>query len=215
MAKLVTLVNSNQVKPAVAPIAFDYLFEPLVRAGFRVDLLDLCFSTDLSADIAKYCQNQRPDFWGVTMRNTDDVYFSSQHSFVDKVREIVRNLRAQCPVPITMGGVGFSIMPEHILEYCGADFGIICEGEVSFPELLTRLSTGQYYHDISGLVYRTPLGMKRNPVNFANLHSVGTHARKFVDNQTYFTRGGLAAVETKRGCTRPCATTSHRWNSTC
>jgi hypothetical protein len=135
MAKLVTLVNSNQVKPAVAPIAFDYLFEPLVRAGFRVDLLDLCFSTDFKADIARYCQRQRPDFWGVTMRNTDDVYFSSQHSFVDKVRDIVQSLREQCPVPITMGGVGFSIMPELILEHCGADFGL--------PESRSTLYSGR------------------------------------------------------------------------
>jgi tryptophan 2-C-methyltransferase len=204
MTNLVTLVNSNQVKPAVAPIAFDYLFEPLTRAGFRVDVLDLCFSHNIDADIAAYCRKQRPDFWGMTMRNTDDVYFSSKHSFLDAAREVVRSLRKYCPAPITMGGVGFSIMPEQIMSYCGADFGIVCEGEVSFPQLLTCLSKGQPYQDVSGLVYRTPNGIRRNPVTFANLAEVGAHGRHLVDNKKYFVKGGLAAVETKRGCTRPC-----------
>jgi radical SAM superfamily enzyme YgiQ (UPF0313 family) len=204
MSRLVTLVNSNQVKPAIAPIAFDYLWEPLVKAGFSVGLLDLCFSANFTEDIANYCANHRTAFWGVTLRNTDDVYFSSQHSFLDNVRDMVAMLHKHSAAPVIMGGVGFSIMPEQIMNYCGVDFGIICEGEVSFPLLLTKLSKGQPYQDVPGLVYRTEAGMRRNQVSFADLAEVGPHRRRFVDNKLYFAKGGLAAVETKRGCTRPC-----------
>ena len=204
MTNLVTLVNSNQVKPAVAPIGLDYLFEPLRRAGFEPELLDLCFSTDIMQEIARYCQTRKPAFWGVTMRNTDDVYFSNQHSFVDSVCSVINALRAHSNVPVVMGGVGFSVMPETIMEIAGVDFGIVCEGEVSFPELLRRLSDGQSYEDIPGLVYRTSQGIKRNAVDFADLSSVGSRSRTGVDNRKYFIKGGMAAVETKRGCTRPC-----------
>jgi radical SAM superfamily enzyme YgiQ (UPF0313 family) len=192
------------VKPAVAPIGLDYLFEPLRRAGFEPELLDLCFSTNITKEIAQYCQTRKPAFWGVTMRNTDDVYFSNQHSFVDTVCSIINALRAHSNVPVVMGGVRFSVMPETIMEICGVDFGIVCEGEVSFPELLKRLSNGQPYEDIPGLVYRTSQGIKRNAVSFADLSSVGSRSRNGVDNHTYFVKGGMAAVETKRGCTRPC-----------
>src|SRR5262249_39093413 len=120
------------------------------------------------------------------------------------IREMVAALRLRRDVPIIMGGVGFSIMPEKILEYCGADFGIVCEGEVSFPMLLTRLVNKQPYDDISGLVYRSGGQFKRNPVAFANLVAVGAHHRLLVNNEKYFATGGLAAVETKRGCTRAC-----------
>ncbi|HEY6988708.1 MAG TPA: radical SAM protein [Bryobacteraceae bacterium] len=204
VTNLVTLVNSNQVKPAVAPIGLDYLFEPLRRAGFEPEMLDLCFCTDIEQEISQYCHRRKPAFWGVTMRNTDDVYFSNQHSFVDTVRFIINALRAHSNVPIVMGGVGFSVMPETIMELCGVDFGIVCEGEVSFPELLKRLSMGQPYEDIPGLVYRTDQGIRRNAVSFADLSSVGSRSRTGVDNHAYFLKGGLAAVETKRGCTRPC-----------
>jgi tryptophan 2-C-methyltransferase len=92
MTRRVTLVNTNQVKPAVAPIAYDYLHEPLSRAGFQADLLDLCFSQDVEMDIEKYCRHNRPDFWGVTLRNTDDVHFSSQYSLLDVIWEMVAAL---------------------------------------------------------------------------------------------------------------------------
>jgi len=115
MTRRVTLVNTNQVKPAVAPIAFDYLHEPLSRAGFKADLLDLWFSQDFKRDIE---------------------------------------------------------------EYCGADFGIVCEGEISFPLLLNRLVNKQPYDDIWGLVYKSGGQFKRNPVSFADLGAVGAHRRK-------------------------------------
>jgi tryptophan 2-C-methyltransferase len=41
-------------------------------------------------------------------------------------------------------------------------------------------------------------------VAFADLGAVGAHHRLLVNNEKYFATGGLAAVETKRGCTRPC-----------
>src|SRR5262245_6065415 len=93
MEKLVTLVNTNQVKPAIAPIAFDYLHEPLVRAGFRVELLDLCFSEDFEEVIASYCRETRTDFWGVTLRNTEDGYFASQHPFLALARSMIQSIR--------------------------------------------------------------------------------------------------------------------------
>jgi len=200
----VVLVNTNQIRPTVAPIAFDYLHEPLVEAGFDVGLLDLCFSDDYEASIARYCQSNRVDFWGVTLRNTDDTYFTSNQSFIEPISNIVHALRRFRPVPITMGGVGFSIMPDKIMEACGADFGIVCEGEVAFPKLLRKLVQNEPVDDVPNLVHRTAQGIVRNEVEYADLASLPSHRRKLVNNEKYFLHGGQAAVETKRGCNRRC-----------
>jgi len=189
----------------------DYLFEPLRRAGFEPELLDLCFCTDIEQEISRYCHRRKPAFWGVTMRNTDDVYFSNQHSFVDTVRFIIHALRKHSNVPIVMGGVGFSVMPETIMELCEAGFGIVCEGEVSFPELLKRLSTGQPYEDIPGLVYRTARGIKRNAVSFADLSSVGSRSRTGVDNHAYFLKGGWPRSKQKEDVHAPVFTAWSPW----
>jgi radical SAM superfamily enzyme YgiQ (UPF0313 family) len=202
--KVVTLVNTNQIKPAIAPIAFDYLYDPLVRAGFTVELLDLCFEEDYEAAIASYCNEHSTDFWGVTLRNTDDLYFSNAHSFLSLVQKMVSTLRRYSKAPITMGGTGFSAMPEKILELCDAEFGIVCEGEFSFPLLLTRLTEQASYQDIPGLVYRTPDGFVRNPTTFGDLKQIGVYSRKLINQEKYFQQGGQVGIETKRGCKRVC-----------
>lgn len=200
----VVLVNSNQVKPAIAPVAFDYLCEPLIESGFDVDVLDLCFTDDYEETIRRYCQAHRVDFWGVTVRNTDDVYFSSQESFISLVACIVAALRRSCPVPIVLGGVGFSILPEVILERCAADFGIVCEGERAFPMLLQRLCRGQRVDDVPNLVHRRNGRIVRNEVEYAELDTLSSHRRTLINNEKYFLHGGQAGIETKRGCNRRC-----------
>lgn len=200
----VVLVNTNQIKPPIAPIAFDYLHEPLVEAGFDVDILDLCFSDDYENTIATYCASHRVDFWGVTLRNTDDVYFTSHESFIMGVKRMLDALKRCRPVPVVMGGVGFSVMPEKILEACEADFGIVCEGEFAFPALLGRLQRGEPVEDVPNLVYRTARGVVKNAVEYGDLSKLSSHRRGLVNNEKYFVRGGQAAVETKRGCNRRC-----------
>jgi radical SAM superfamily enzyme YgiQ (UPF0313 family) len=207
MARRVSFVNTNQVKPAIAPIAFDYLSAPMERAGFALELLDLCFTDDCDAAIAAHCRAQPPDYWAVTLRNTDDVYFSSGYSFLAKIRDIVASLRRARPVPIVMGGAGFSVMPEKLLEYLGADFGIVREGEFSFPELLTCLEAGRTFTHIPGVVYRDADGVRSTPLDpdtSGRLDLLGPHKRELVDNRRYFARGGQIGIETKRGCNRTC-----------
>jgi len=207
MPTLVTLVNTNQVKPAIAPIAFDYLSTALQRAGYEVDLLDLCFEENFEQKIVSYCNRRQPDHWGVTLRNTDDVYFSSSYSFLDQIRKIAQIVRRESSVPITLGGVGFSVMPQKLLEHLEADFGIVCEGEFAFPELIGRLSRQEDISDIPGLLYRSARGIEYNPMGsgkYGALADVGAHQRTTVDNRLYFAKGGQIGIETKRGCNRRC-----------
>ena len=106
-----------------------------------------------------------------------------------------------------MGGTGFSVMPEKLLDYLGADFGIVREGEFSFPELLTCLEEGRPFTHISALVYRTAAGVRstsRDDDAVGRLDLLGAHKRELVDNQHYFAKGGQIGIETKRGCNRRC-----------
>lgn len=201
---VVAMVNTNRIQPPIAPIAFDYLYEPLRAAGFAPVLLDLCFEDDWRAAIAQLIARAPPSFWGVTLRNTDDTYFSGRHSFLDLVRTMISEIRTRSAAPVVLGGVGFSTMPEAILGHCGADFGVVREGEVSFPALLTRLAQSRSPADVPGIVHRTAAGIVVNEADFVDLAEVPARARGFVDNGRYFAEGGMVAVETKRGCNRSC-----------
>ena len=203
-SRKVLLINSNQMRPVVTPIALDYLGHALKKAGFDADLLDMSLASRTGGDLARYFQSNSPAVIGVTVRNVDDAYYLSQDFFVPKIRELVKEIRRQTDALIVLGGVGFSITPCRILEYSGADFGIQGEGEYAFPELVKRIISGADPSDIPGLVYRSADGIIANPQAFGELDLLLDCEREFVDNERYFREGGMGSIETRRGCGEKC-----------
>jgi radical SAM superfamily enzyme YgiQ (UPF0313 family) len=210
----VLLVNTNRMKPAIAPIGLDYLADAIEHAGHTARLLDLCFSSDVSVDIEAAVRDFGPEVIGVTVRNTDDCYMSGGAFFLPEIKETVDLLRAHSGAPIVMGGVGFSVAPEAVLELCGADYGIAGEGEPGFVRLLTALAPahspsrgegrGGGLDSVPGLVYRADGTIRRNPPADADLDTLPSRRRRFADNRRYFREGGQAGIETKRGCNMDC-----------
>jgi len=204
VAEKVVLVNPSQMKPAVAPIALDYLAHALIEHHFQVDVLDLCFSPDWAQDIDRYFASNSVIAIGVTLRNTDDTSFANQEFFIPKFKEIIDYIRRQTSAPVILGGSGFSVMPEAILDYCGLDLGISGDGERSLPLLVSKLVSNQDYRFTPGLVYRSREGFRCNPPAYIDLDKMPSPRRTAVDNRRYFVEGGMGNIETKRGCNKGC-----------
>lgn len=200
----VLLVNPNQMKPPVIPIALDYLADALRESGFRVDVLDLCFSGDYSRDIAEYFGRNEVLAVAVTMRNSDDTSFATRDFCIARYKGVVDCLKGQTSAPIILGGSGFSIAPQQVLEYCGVDLGVWGEGEFSLPDMVGKIASNKDWSDVPGLVYRTKGGFHGNPAHYIDLSRVSAQDRSAVDNRRYFVEGGMGAVETKRGCPKKC-----------
>ena len=204
MNERILLINTNRMKPAIAPLGLDYLGEALTQKGYVVDLLDLCFSENYRKAIDDYFSKESVLAIGITIRNTDDCYLLSQDFFLPEIREIVGYLKTKTDVPIILGGVGFSIMPEIILKYCELELGIKGDGEEVLPLLLERIAEGRDYRDLPGLVYRDGGGFVSNPPEYLDLNKLSMRRRNLVDNRRYFDEGGQGNIETKRGCNRRC-----------
>ncbi|MBI3976555.1 MAG: radical SAM protein [Chloroflexi bacterium] len=204
MVSRVLLVNPNRMKPAVAPIALDYLADALWADGLEVDLLDLCLAADPGAAIAAQLRAAQPDVVAVTFRNTDDCYYTGGESFLPGLRAVVDGLRAHTGAPIVLGGVGFSVMPEAVLDACGLNLGVVGDGEVALPLLATRLAAGEDPTDVPGLVRRVAGGWARIPPSHPDPAALPARRRALVDNRRYFEEGGQGGVETKRGCAMAC-----------
>jgi len=205
MAK-VTLINPNRMKPAVAPIALDYIADALDAAGHEVSILDLCFSQDWGADVDAFFAGCQPDLIGVTIRNTDDCYFASRAFFVPYYKEIIDRITSRTDAPIVLGGAGLSVAPEAILEFTGADYALTGEGERAMALLAEREAgtEARPLHDIPGLVYRREGVIRSSPPQWMDLADLLVHTRRWLDNKRYFNEGGQAGIETKRGCDRRC-----------
>jgi len=200
----VLLVNTNRMRPPVAPIGLDYIADALRARGHTVDLLDLCFEEKVESGIAAAVNTVKPDVVGLSVRNTDDCFFSSGEFFLPGIREMTECIRRETSAPIVMGGVGFSVMPAAVMEFCGADYGISGEGETALPALLEAIRTGSGFESVPGLLHRSGGSIRANPPSEVPLDRLPPRSRSLADNPRYFREGGQAGFETRRGCPMGC-----------
>lgn len=199
----ILLVNTNRMKPAIAPIGLDYISDGLMAAGHELRLLDLCFSEDVGADIRSAIRDFAPGMIGASVRNTDECYMSGAF-FLPFVKDVVDTIRKHSDAPIVMGGVGFSVMPEGVMRFCRPDFGIAGEGEMSFTQLAKAVSDSSDIRHIPNVLYWDDTDLLRTPRAYDAADNL-PRTRSLVDNARYFREGGQAGFETKRGCNMACA----------
>lgn len=200
----VALVNTNRIKPPIAPIGLEYIAEAMNEAGHRVEILDLCWEDDLNSAIAEFLEGEDFRLVGLTLRNTDDCVFTSRHSFLDEFAHIVEIIRQHTDAVILVGGVGFSTMPEQVLDLCGLDVGVWGEGEFVLPRIADRMERGEEWLDLPNLIWHDDEGWRRNPSSIRSPLNLPPMSRSWVDNRRYFREGGQAGIETKRGCSCRC-----------
>ncbi len=201
---LSTLVNTNLMKPPISPLGFDYLAQSLDKRGFKVDILDLCFSPQPLAQIENYFTKNEPRVVGITIRNTDDCFYVSGEFFLPKIKKIVDEIKKRTSAPLILGGCGFSLMSQKILTYCDVNLGMIGDCEESFPLLIQRMVMDKDIKDIPGLIHKDTHGFISNPLSDLDLKELPLQSRDFIDNERYFREGGMGNIETKRGCNQRC-----------
>ncbi len=203
-AGTILLVNSNRMRPPIAPLALDYVGGHLRRSGFEVRVVDLAFEGDARQALADAVTEGEPMAVGVTFRNTDDCFWPSCAWFVPRLKALVDDIRRCTTVPIVLGGCGYSVFPKQVVETSGADLGIAGDGEAAFAALAHRLAGRQAYDDLPGLVHRPDGGsVVLNPPEYTRSLDVPTD-RDLLDNARYLREGGQGNIETKRGCPSPC-----------
>jgi radical SAM superfamily enzyme YgiQ (UPF0313 family) len=189
--------------PLIGPIGLDYVAASAEKAGVDVEVVDLGLADQPEKTVKDYFSNREPELVGLSFRNADDCFWPSADWFVPGLKDTTKAIRAMTNAPIVIGGVGFSIFAKSIVEYTGADFGISGDGEFAITELYRQLKAAKRFEDVPGLVWRENNKINSNPPSWPDSISLGT-SRKFIDNKSYFKRGGQCGLETKRGCNRPC-----------
>jgi len=200
---MLTLINVNRMKPAIGPIGLDYIACSGRQAGIETDILDLCFTEDISLALRQYFANHNPLLIGISLRNSDDCFWPSGQWFIPDLAEIIKFLRGTTDAPIVLGGVGFSIFPQRILEYTEADFGIHGDGEKAIISLLRELRESRNFEKVEGLMWHEQGKLRTNKPAWPKQLSLPV-SREAVDNKRYFNEGAQCGLETKRGCNRQC-----------
>ena len=202
MARIV-LVNTNRMRPVVAPVGLEYVGEALQAQGHTVVPADLALAGDAEAEL-RSALSEGADLVGLTVRNTDEGCFGTGESFLPRLRDVVDLVRRLTDAPIVAGGCGFSCMPEAVLDALGLDLGVWADGEEALSLLLARLQAGEPLHDVPHVVFRDGGRWHRGPVRFADLATIPPRRRHLFDNPRFLREGGQLGVETKRGCPLRC-----------
>ena len=196
---MLTLINTNTMQPAIAPVGLDYIAGAAKKAGIEVDLVDLCLADNKDATLRDYFSKHNPELVGLSFRNVDDCFWPSCQWFVPRLAEQITAIRKLTDVPIVLGGVGFSIFAPQIVEYTKADFGIRGDGEQAIIDLYGQLQGRWQFDKVPGLTWWEDEQVRTNKPIWPEPLSLST-SRDTIDNVTYFNRGGQLGIETKRGC---------------
>ncbi len=200
----VVLVNANEMRPPVAPIGLDYVGDWLAECDYDVRLVDLAFSADPSAELAKAMKDCHPLAVGVSFRNTDDCFLASSQGFVSRLRERISVIKSHTDAPIVLGGCGFSLFPAEIMKECDVSLGIIGDGEEALAGLVECIEKKRDFSRLPRLVRRDSQGRAIiNPPKYDVVLDIPP-TRGTIDNARYYAEGGMGGVETKRGCPSKC-----------
>jgi len=212
MSRVLLISANREFMPCpVFPLGVAYVESALAGAGHETQVFDInCHEAEAApAALAETVGQFAPDVIGVSVRNIDNLTYPTSVSYVGEIRVLVESCRRAAPnVPIVLGGAGYSLFPVETLEALGGDIGVVGEAEARIVGLVEALArqVADLSH-IGGLVYRAAEGFHRTrSATAAELTFPSEGPRRVgLDMEFYSREGGMANVQTKRGCPFHCS----------
>jgi lipid biosynthesis B12-binding/radical SAM protein len=192
--KRILLVSSNISRDPqpVYPLGLSIVAAGLAESGHHVEQFDYLASGESETLFREKIASFDPDFVCVSLRNLDDCDSLSRTGYPEIARRLVGWVRETTGVPVIIGGPGYSILPEELLSFTGADHGVVGEGERIVCELIRDLSEG-----------RTPPPIVRGDtlLDGSEMPSPRYNGEMIA---YYLDQGGMLNLQTKRGCPHDC-----------
>ncbi len=193
MRVLLISSNTSETPYPVYPIGCSMVAAALSNAGHEVWQFDFLQQQNSFAAVTQVIKEFDPELIGVSIRNIDNVNILNEQCYLEAVKNIVRQVRELTPAVVILGGPGFSLVPELILDEIGADYGIIGEGELLMVDFTNAAARGIYPHE-------RLIGPDSN-LSGTDIPS-GKYDEKLMEY--YLAKSSIASVQTKRGCTQSC-----------
>ncbi len=199
MKVLLISPNIETLPDPVFPLGMAYIAGALKQHRIPCRMLDLCFTDDYEKALINAIDSFQPELVGLSLRNVDNVSYPMYTSYLAFYKQVVAVVRQCSQSPIVVGGNAFALIPESILTYLGADYGITGEGEVALVKLIQRLENRTTANTI-----KEPQIIDGHLEFVANLDNLASPDRSGLDNTAYLKLGGMGNIQTKRGCPFKC-----------
>jgi radical SAM superfamily enzyme YgiQ (UPF0313 family) len=189
------------------PMGLLYIGAMLKIAGHEPKIHDCCTDYKNLHLLRRTITDWKPDFIGISLIITE----------LEKTKNIMKIIREILPdVPVTFGGPWPSANPEEAINKFGADFVVLGEGELIFPELINAINNGLPTESIPGAASMVNGRLKTNPgrqLTEDELNSFPFPAWELLDHKLYAKTPSAAivgrrpymSIVTSRGCPYHCA----------
>ncbi len=206
MKVLLISANTEQINMPVLPLGMACIAAVAQNAGHVVKTINLMMASDVRMVIQKAMAGFNPEVIGISVRNIDDQVMEYPNFLLDSVKTVVSQCRSLSNAPIVLGGAGYSIFPQGVLDYLEADMGIQGEGEQAFNMLLQRLEGKESLSGVPGL-YLPTSGLQASvrftkhlddhPLPLPNIH---LHLPSATSDEEIW-----LPIQTRRGCPMSCS----------
>jgi radical SAM superfamily enzyme YgiQ (UPF0313 family) len=204
MRVLLISANTERINLPTMPLGLGYVAVATRKGGHEVAFLDLMMEEDPGTVVSEILERFRPEVIGISVRNIDDQKMEATRFLLEPIKALIARCRALTMAPIVLGGAGYSIYPESVLDYLGAEMGIQGEGEWAFPLLLDRLSKRNDPSDVPGLYVRGR-GLQGEREFKRNLDALPVPDDHLSIPPSGVTDEFWLPVQTRRGCPMGCS----------
>ncbi len=191
---------------ATQPMGLMYIAAMLKKAGHEPKIHDCILDYKSLQVLRNSIKNWQPDFIGISIIITE-------LEQTKKIMELIRDILPD--IPVIFGGPWPSSNPEESIKKFGADFVVIGEGELVFPELIEAVNKGLPTESIPGTASLIQGKVKINPkeqLSEDQLNSLPFPAWELLDHSLYKGAVSFASVGyrrymsiiTSRGCPYKC-----------
>jgi len=189
------------------PVGLMYIGAALKRAGHETKIHDCGLDYKDLHILRSIITGWKPDFIGISIIVTE----------LENTKKVMKVVREILPdIPVIFAGPWPSANPQEAIEKYGANFVVMGEGELVFPELINAVEKDLPIDSIPGTASLVGGQVKMNqgrPLTEEELNSLPFPAWELLDHKFYAKKDSFASVGrrpymtvvTSRGCPYKCA----------
>ena len=196
-------------------LGIEYLSAALKRKGHQVELafdpgLDN-FLGFIDVGALKKLTDEKWYLHKIRSFKPDIIGFSCLTNLYSFANEKAKNIKEHFDIPVIIGGIHPTILPEYVME--NENFDMLCIGEAdeAFPELLEKMEKGEDYYDTKNFWFRKNGDIVKNEIRplIQDLDSL-----PFADRELFYDYGcftGTLYFISGRGCPFSCSYCCHHF----
>jgi len=204
MKVLLISANTERLNMPTMPVGLACVAAATKHAGHDCSFLDLLQESNPCDAVKARIDAFGPEVIGISVRNIDDQSMQNPNFLLEQTRAVVETCRAASPAPIVLGGAGYSLFPDAVLAYLGADYGVAGDGEEVFPALLECLARKADPRTLPG-VHVAGIPKLLEPTFAAELDALPLPDESLWAGLNPATPDLWVPIQSRRGCPNDCS----------